>query len=374
MTRVESQAIQKGLPASVEAEEWVLGSILLDGYIPPEAQELGAQDFSIEKHRRVFGAILALADLNRPIEDKTVVEVLRDRGELPSCDGIAGVASLTQSLPQLSSIAEYVRVVGEKAKLRQLVCLADALGKGALECKPSADLIATFQARLDSLSHASNSVEAYTVETLDREFQRYADNIDQERVRLGFPRLDELTGGIAPGEVITFLARTTVGKSAIVQNIIPSVLDDQEAGGVVFFSLEMPRLQVWQRQLQVFAGVHGDAVLHSYRNATGRARNDEFVERYAGRLLIADDTAMDLGAMRRFVRGRRRGQVGGAGEASRHRLSRPAGPGWQGQPDGAHQRFGTRSQAGGEGVGSRRSPSGPDFPLCRGRLRGSHDH
>ena len=305
MTPAEKLAFEKGLPASVDSEQLVLGTCLVGHRVPLAVLELSPDDFCIEKHKRVFRAVLALHDLKRPIEYATVVEVLEKRGELESVGGIAEIAGLTDGMPVLDSIDEYVRIVCEKAALRRLAFLGQAISRQAIDQKPPDEIVEEAKCRLDGLNVGdAQQATNFTLSNLDREYQEHADHIDERRIRLGLKPFDELTGGVAFGEVVTVIARTGVGKSALAQNFIDHVLRSYADIGVVFFSLEMPRLQAFERQLQIYAGVHRDMPLYAYRNADkGKVRADEFVNGYGDQFLIVDDARIDLAGLRRFIRG-----------------------------------------------------------------------
>ena len=305
MTPAEKLAFEKGLPSNLNAEQLVLGTCLVGHRVPPAALDLAPADFSIEKHRRIYRAVLALHDLKRPIEYATVVEVLEKRGELESVGGIAEVAGLTDGMPILDSIHEYARIVREKSVLRKLAFLGQSIAQHAIDAEEPAEIIVEAKGRLDALNVGeAQDATNYTLASLDREYQHHVDHLDQRRIRLGLGPFDELIGGVAFGEVVTVIARTGVGKSALAQNFINHVLRSHADIGVVFFSLEMPRLQAYERHLQIFAGVHRELPQWAYRNSDkGKVRADEFVEGYGDRFLIVDDARLDLAGLRRFVRG-----------------------------------------------------------------------
>ena len=304
MTPAERLAFEKGLPANLDAEQLVLGTCIVGDSVPPVVLDLPASDFSIERHRLIFRVILALHGLQRPIEYATVAEVLDSRGELDKV-GIAELAGLSDGMPVLDSIHEYVRIVREKAVLRRLAFLGQSITQHAIDQERPDDIIEDAKARLDGLNVGEvQQAVNYTLSNLDSEYQEHADNIDERRIRLGLGSFDELTGGVAFGEVVTIIARTGVGKSALAQNFIDHVLRSYADIGVVFFSIEMPRLQAFERQLQIYSGVHRELPQWAYRNADkGKVRADEFVNSYGDRFLIVDDARLDLSGLRRFVRG-----------------------------------------------------------------------
>ncbi len=304
MTPAEKLAFEKGLPSNLDAEKLVLGSCLVGHHVQPAVLDLTPGDFSIERHRLIFRAILALHGLRRPIEYATVAEVLDQQDELDKV-GIGEIAGLTDGMPVLDSIGEYARIVREKSVLRRLAFLGQSISQHAIDGEDPGEIIEEAKGRLDGLNVGEAQDAAnYTLSSLDREYQEHVDHIDERRIRLGLGPFDELTGGVCFGECVTVIARTGVGKSALAQNFIDHVLRAYSDLGIVFFSVEMPRLQAYERQLQIYAGVHRELPQWAYRNADkGKVRADEFVEGYGDRFLIVDDPRIDLAGLRRFVRG-----------------------------------------------------------------------
>ena len=252
----------------------------------------------------IFGAIRALVDLGKPVDSALLVDQLQRSKDLDRIGGIAGLSAELEMVPRLDHAAEYAAIVQRASKLRRIMAAASHCGQSAADYGADPDaLIDALSAKLDQIRHSDGGagLDTYSVESLERAFDAYAQSIDQSRVRLGLPPFDEATGGLAPGQVFTLLARTGVGKSAVAQNILQHVLDANPECGAVFFSLEMPREQAYQRQLQIFAGVTSHQVVYAFRNLTDRARQDLFRERYGGRLLINDDATLDLGRMARFL-------------------------------------------------------------------------
>ena len=135
VVNIESAALQRGMPANIAAEQFVLGSILLDeeGTVFPQvAGALTDSDFNIEKHRRIFLRMGELHGRGERIEYLTVVNELEKHSQLESCDGIAYIASLTDGLPRLKSIDSYIRIVKDKARLRELIVTCHGVACRAL--------------------------------------------------------------------------------------------------------------------------------------------------------------------------------------------------------------------------------------------------
>ena len=161
---IESAALQKGLPASIEAEQFVLGSILLDEertLFPQVAGALAPADFNIEKHRRIFQRMGELHRRGERVEYLTVVNELEKHDQLESCDGIAYIATLTDGLPRLASIDSYIRIVKDKARLRELIVTCQGVACRALNGSEEPDqLIADAQSQFLRLTDGSGTKTA----------------------------------------------------------------------------------------------------------------------------------------------------------------------------------------------------------------------
>src|SRR5436305_15147871 len=111
-----TNAIEKGLPTNVDAERFVLGSILLDDSLYIQAAgTLESDDFSLEKHRRIFRRMGELQDRGERIDRITVANELMKFSELEACDGLSYLVSLDDGLPQLPNIDSYARLVNDMA-------------------------------------------------------------------------------------------------------------------------------------------------------------------------------------------------------------------------------------------------------------------
>src|ERR1035438_3296634 len=116
-----SNSTEKGLPTNVDAERFVLGSILLDDtlYNQP-AGTLYAGDFSLDKDRRIFKRMCELPDRGERIDRITVANELMKFNELEACDGLTYLVSLDDGLPQIPNLDSYIRIVKDKAVLRRI--------------------------------------------------------------------------------------------------------------------------------------------------------------------------------------------------------------------------------------------------------------
>src|ERR1039457_6847364 len=130
-----SNTTDKGLPTNVDAERFVLGSIMMDdSFYVQAAGTLESDDFSLEKHRRIFRRMGELQDRGEKIDRVTVANELMKFGELEACDGLSYLVSLDDGLPRIPNLESYIRIVKDKAILRRIIlasqhmmnrCLAD---------------------------------------------------------------------------------------------------------------------------------------------------------------------------------------------------------------------------------------------------------
>src|SRR6201993_985376 len=117
-----SNATEKGLPTNVDAERFVLGSILLDdSFFVQAAGSLEAEDFSLEKHRRIFKRMGDLHQRDERIDRITVANELMKFNELEACDGLSYLVSLDDGLPQMPNVDSYVKLVKDAAVLRSII-------------------------------------------------------------------------------------------------------------------------------------------------------------------------------------------------------------------------------------------------------------
>src|SRR6202790_2391977 len=115
-------ALEKGLPVNLDAERYVLGAILMDDALYIQvAGSLESDDFSLEKHRRIFLRMGELYERGERIDRVTVANELMKQNQLESVDGVSYLVSLDEGLPALANLDSYVRIVKDKATLRKLI-------------------------------------------------------------------------------------------------------------------------------------------------------------------------------------------------------------------------------------------------------------
>lgn len=251
---VERTKDEQKLPHDLEAERAVLGSILLHSEVFDVAADIvGSTDFFRDAHRRIFAAMGRLVDLRRPVEWITLREELERTGELVAVGGPAYVSALVDGIPRSVNIEHYAGIVLEKSKLRAAIQTSTKLSAEAYDGAGRAvDLISDAAERLYAIgAEAAGEGGAVKLSDLTPEGMQQIERAhDAGGVIIGqatgFLRLDEMTAGLHPADLVIVAARTSQGKTAFAMNIAQHVGASES---VLVFSLEMSRLQLFTRIL-----------------------------------------------------------------------------------------------------------------------------
>ena len=249
-------SLDRGLPASPEAERSILGAILLDNTLQNEAlSTLKADHFFLDAHRRIYARICDLSESNRPIDIVTLTEELLRYKELEAVGGAGYLASLTDGVPRRSSLEHYVRIVRDKAMLRSLIHASNSVIAQALEQTTSAaEVIDAAESSLFNIAEERSGQQLTDIRTiaqesfggdLDRLFQRGGRVTGLETY---YSDLDEMTSGLQKSDLIIIAARPSMGKTAFAINIAENAAV-QGGKAVAVFSLEMSKEALLNRML-----------------------------------------------------------------------------------------------------------------------------
>ena len=288
------------LPHSPDAEKGLLGAMIGQRYFD-QSVLLSVDDFFSEFHRRIYRVMTELADAGEPCDCISLVEALRRKGELEKVGGVSYIAGLPDGVPVGVPLAPWEKAIRESAIRRRLMQAAHALSE--LAATDDFEKLAHDVDHLKSLIEAREETEVDgSLEAIEREYAEFIKNLDALSIRFGIRELDDRTGGFQMGEVVTLIARTSVGKSAIAQNVIENVLTRHADSSVAFFSLEMPRLQAYERHLQIYAGKTLKEVRSAYcRGDKAAVGAPEFLARFKDRLAIIDTPGVSLSEIQRRV-------------------------------------------------------------------------
>ncbi|GAB4409514.1 MAG: replicative DNA helicase [Thermodesulfovibrionales bacterium] len=259
-------ALDRLPPQNIEAEQSVLGAILLENDALTKAIEiLSHEDFYREAHRKIFGVMIELFEKGEAIDLITVANSLRRRDELDAIGGEAYLSTLASQVPTAANVRYHSKIVKEKALLRALLRSATEIAAKVYESSMEADEMVDYAERsIFDISDKRTKTSFFTLkEVIKSSFEMIEHLYDKKEAITGIPSgfrdLDELTTGLQPGDLIIIGGRPSMGKTALGLNIAQHVgIEMREP--VAIFSLEMSKEQLAMRMLCAEAMVDSNSV------------------------------------------------------------------------------------------------------------------
>jgi replicative DNA helicase len=307
-------ALDKGLPANIDAERLVLGSILTDeSAFIQIAGDLEPSDFSLEKHRRIYIRMGELHERGERIDRITLTDELVKHGQLESVDGLSYIVSLDDGLPEIYNLDGYVRIIKDKATLRRLIYSSQSLiDRCMMGQEEPQDILAAAEESLlklgdDRSSHALAN-PGQIIEEYEGGLNAFLDPSKRiQGVSTGYVKIDEMTGGLRPGELIILAARPAMGKTALALNIAQHVASHPNIKKTVaVFSLEMSKESLLTRLVCAAGRVDQQKFRAGYLNKEERRRLAVAASDLVESQLYIDDTAganlMDIHAKLRRLK------------------------------------------------------------------------
>jgi replicative DNA helicase len=247
-------------PQSVEAEQSVLGGLLLDNQAWDKiADVVGETDFYRHDHRLIYRHIARLVEMSRPADVVTVSESLDKSAELGEVGGLAYLATLAQNTPSAANIRRYAEIVRERSVMRQLAQVGAEIAESAYapQGRDAAQLLDEAEGKVFKIAESTaKSKQGFlempnllkeVVERIDMLYSR--DNPDEVTgVPTGFTDLDARTSGLQPGDLVIVAGRPSMGKTAFSMNIAEHVAVETHLP-VAVFSMEMGGAQLVMRML-----------------------------------------------------------------------------------------------------------------------------
>ena len=289
---------EKGLPASLDTERFVLGTILLnDTYYLQVAGALEPDDFALEKHRRIFGRMKDLYEKGERIDRVTLADELIKQGQLESVDGLAYLVSLDDGLPEISNVDSYIRIVKDKSTLRKMIFNAQKVIDRCLIGEEDPDqILASAEESLLKLGESRANDQLITADHVLATFPggigAFLDPSQRLRgLSTGFTKFDEMTGGLNGGELIILAARPAMGKTALAMNIAQHVATHpQMKKPVAVFSLEMSSSSLLTRLVCAGARVDQHKFRAGFLNQDERRKLQVTLSNITESPLFLDDT------------------------------------------------------------------------------------
>ncbi len=266
-------------PHSIEAEQAVLGGLMLDNDAWDQvADRVSEEDFYRHDHRLIFRAIASLADKNRPFDVVTLSEWLESRDELENAGGLAYLGTLAKDTPSAANIKAYADIVRERSILRQLIAVGTGIADSAYtsDGRDSKELLDVAEQKVFQIAEqGSRHQQGFrsikhllktTVEHIDTLFER-----DDPITGLptGYTDFDELTSGLQAGDLVIVAGRPSMGKTTFAMNVAEYAAIKRQCP-VAIFSMEMPGEQLAMRLLSSMGRIN------QQRLRTGKLEDEDW--------------------------------------------------------------------------------------------------
>lgn len=268
--------VDRLLPQNIEAEQAVLGAVILDSEsLIAVTERIGSEDFYRVAHQSIFAAMLELYQQNEPVDLITVTSLLRDKNQLEEVGGVSYLSELANAVPTAANVDYYAQIVEEKSLQRRLIRTATQIvTQGYASSEDVGQLLDEAERRILEISQRRFgrgfiAIRDVLMEVFDRIEHLYQHKGGTTGVPSGFPDLDRMTSGFQKSDLIIVAARPSVGKTAFALNIAQNVgVRGKEV--VAIFSLEMGAVQLVQRMICAEANVDAG------RLRTGFLENDDW--------------------------------------------------------------------------------------------------
>ena len=246
-------------PHSIEAEQSVLGGLMLDNNAWDRvAEKVVKDDFYLRQHKDIFAAMAALMVQNNPIDLITVSEALEKDKRLEDVGGFAYLGEIAKNTPSAANIVAYAEIVRERAVVRELIGTANEVADACYnpEGRSSEELLDFAESRVfkiaeqrEDKNEGPKDLQSILTSTVDKieELMR-TDNDGVTGLTSGFQDLDKMTSGFQPSDLIIVAARPSMGKTTFAMNLVETAALTSDYPALVF-SLEMPADSIMMRML-----------------------------------------------------------------------------------------------------------------------------
>ncbi len=246
-------------PHSLEAEQSVLGGLLLDNERwDSVAEKVVSRDFYSRPHRMIFEAAAGLLESGQPLDLITLSERLEQLDQLDDVGGFAYLAELAKNTPSAANIAAYTDIVRERALIRDMIGVANEIADAGYDPqgRSSEDLLDMAESKVFAIAEQRtnenegpqnvDTILEKTLERIELLYQSPQDGVTG--VSTGFTDLNKKTAGLQGSDLIIVAARPSMGKTTFAMNLCENAAMEQEKP-VLIFSLEMPAEQIMMRML-----------------------------------------------------------------------------------------------------------------------------
>ena len=305
MPEMDEAVLKRILPHSIEAEQSVIGSMLMDKEaITIAAEQISGEDFYGKQYGILFDAMQDLNDEGKPVDLVTLQERLKEKGAPPEIYSLEFIRDVMGAVPTSAHIKHYAAIVAEKSVLRKLIRVNEEIANRCYAQSDSLEaILETSEKNIFDIIQKRNSGEFVPIRQVVMNAMNMIEEASKNKgavtgIATGFLDLDFKTAGMQPSDLILIAARPSMGKTAFVLNIAQHVAFHSDKS-VVIFSLEMSKEQLVNRLLSLESKVNSQSI------RTGNMKDDEW-ERLIesadtigkSKLLIDDTPGIGIGELR----------------------------------------------------------------------------
>ena len=284
-------------PQHIEAEQSVLGGILIENYAINKVLEiLKPDDFYRESHRKIYEALIVLSERDEPADSITLTNELKNSGHLDSVGGVSYVASLIDLVPTAANIEYYAKIVKEKAILRKLIQTSTEIITQSYEDRGDVEgFLDEAERAIFDISENRVRPSFYPIKDVVKGSFKILERLYEKKelvtgVPSGFKDLDRLTAGFQPSDLIIVAGRPSMGKTAFCLNVAQYAAIEKKTP-VAIFSLEMSKEQLVIRMLCSEAHVEGTKLRSGFLSESDWPRLTIAAGNLSDAPIYIDDTA-----------------------------------------------------------------------------------
>jgi replicative DNA helicase len=294
---MDNNSVVKQMPVSIEAEQALIGSLIIN----PEAFDkvvgmISVDDFYLEEHKHIYSALVKMYTQSKIIDTVTLVNALVEEGDRDEAGGIQYISLLANSVPSVSNIRDYARIVKDKSTLRHLINICDDINRDAYEeGAPVKTIVDSAEQKIFDISH-NNEVKDFRhirdiLQNVYQDIETLAEtNGAVTGAKTGFSGLDKMLVQMGKGDLVIVGARPGMGKTSFALNIAINVAKSSKKS-VAIFSLEMSGEQLVTRILS------SEALVDSNKLRTGQLKTEDWdniagvISSLSGCEIYIDDTS-----------------------------------------------------------------------------------
>ncbi len=242
---MDTNSLIKQLPVSVEAEQALLGAIIVNpGCFDKIGGIISAEDFYVEEHKHIYAALLKMYSESKTIDIVTLVNTLVECGDRDEAGGVQYITLIAESVPSAANAGDYAKIVKDKSTLRRLIAICDEINNEAYdEASPVRTIIDSAEQKIFDISNNNETKELRHIRDVLQNVYKDIEIISETKgavtgAKTGFSDLDDVLIQLGKGDLVIVGARPGMGKTSFALNIATNVAKSSKKA-VAIFSLEM---------------------------------------------------------------------------------------------------------------------------------------